>query len=90
MPKSAKACQSTSTRAGMPAAYYPLHSLLLTIRALACHEDQLCTLLTDIQRSGKVSARVRRELTELLGELPLQSLEAETQELWSALEEAAA
>ena len=90
MATTSKPCsQDTETaRAGLPDVYYPLHALLHTLRTLEQHQDQICTLLTDIQRSGKVGASVRKELTALLNQLPSATLDAELHQVWSALEAA--
>ena len=86
-----KACEDdavTPSRA-MPEVYYPLHSLLHTLRQLEQHEDQLCTLLTELQRTGKVTARVRSELSAFLTSFPAASLEQEVRAIFYALDEAA-
>ena len=90
MAAASKPCSSESeaARPGLPEVYYPLHSLLHTLRTLEQHQDQICTLLTDIQRSGKAGAAVRRELTTLLEKLPTATLDAEVHQIWSALEAA--
>ncbi len=49
-----------------------LDSLLHTMRCIAQHEDELCTLLHDARRSGKVSGKLLRELHTLLDELPAE------------------
>jgi hypothetical protein len=82
--------EATSIQRGLPPAYYQAYALLQTLRALASHEDELCALLADIHRSGRLGARARRELTELLHTLPAMSLHAEIEALFSALEEQAA
>jgi hypothetical protein len=75
---------------GLPPAYYQLHALLQTVRALQCCEDDLCTLLGEIQRSGKVGVGLRRELVKMLHSMPVMSLHAELDASLDALEEAAA
>ena len=80
--------QAAAAKPGLPTVYYPLHSLLHTLRTLEQHQDHICTLLTDIQRSGKVGASVRKELTALLNQLPSATLDAEVHQIWSALEAA--
>ena len=87
--KPCKEATATPQR-GLPPAYYHLHSLLQTVRSLQCHEDDLCALLHNIQRSGRIGANLRRDITELLNNLPAASLEAEIQAAYSAVEEAAA
>jgi hypothetical protein len=75
---------------GLPTAYYQVHALLETVRAMQCCEDDLCTLLADIQRTGKVGAGVRRELVKVLHSMPVMNLHAEMDACFDALEEAAA
>ncbi len=91
MAKSRKACEHQEVKPGreMPELYYPLHSLLHTLRELEAHEDQICTLLTELQRSGKLTAGLRRDLSALLTSFPAASLEQEVQAISSALSEAA-
>ena len=87
-----KPCTEATTPGGrgLPAAYYQVHALLQTLRALQCHEEDLCALLAEIQRSGKVGAGVRRELVKVLHSVPAMSLHAELDACFAALEEAAA
>jgi hypothetical protein len=85
----AKPCQSTTIARSMPGAYYQLHALLQTLRALASHEDDICALLTEIERTGRISATARRDLSRMLGSLPLHSLHQELDELGDALQPAA-
>ena len=40
------------------------------MRTIAQHEDELCTLLHDARRTGKVSSAVLRELQAVLAALP--------------------
>jgi hypothetical protein len=75
---------------GLPTAYYQVHALLETVRAMQCCEDDLCTLLADIRRSGKVGAGVRRELLKVLHSMPVMNLHAEMDACFAALEAAAA
>lgn len=81
---------TVSPQRGLPAAYYQLHALLETVRAMQCYEDDLCTLLAEIQRSGKVGAGVRRDLLKVLHGMPVMRLQAEMDSCLDALEEAAA
>ena len=75
---SSKPCseETSSARPGMPQVYYPLHSLLHTLRALETHQDQICTLLADIQRSGKVNASLRSFLRYSTSYPPLRSTQS--------------
>jgi hypothetical protein len=71
---------------GLPPVYYHLHSLLHTLREFERHEQELCGMLGDIQRSGKLTAKLRKELTAVLEELPAASLQAEVDAVWSELD----
>lgn len=85
----AKPCQepaSAPARPGLPPAYHHLYALLHTLRHLAAQQDDICTLLAEIQRTGKLTAPTRRELTTLLHDLPTRSLDAELDATLSALE----
>ena len=83
--------EATATaRRGLPPAYYQLHALLETLRALQCCEDDLCTLLAGIQRSGRLNASLRRDLLHALHNMRVMSLHAELDACLAALEEAAA
>ncbi len=89
MPTRTKPCQEPATatpRPGLPPAYHHLYALLHTLRALSSQQDGICTLLAEIQRTGKVSAPVRRELAELLHTLPTVSLDSEVQAVFAELD----
>jgi hypothetical protein len=88
MAKMAKPCASERA-AGMPREYYALYSLMHTLQGLECHTDAICGLVAEIQQTGKVSARVRREMAALLQDVPLRMLEDELYELAGAVEQAA-
>ena len=90
MANRAKPCQSATPAPQQPAAFYQLHALLGTVRQLARHEDEICTLLAEIERRGKVSASIERELVALLGNLPVESLHHEVAALSRTLERRAA
>ena len=47
-----------------------LDALLHTMRCITQHEDELCTLLHDARRTGRISAPLLRELRSVLQELP--------------------
>lgn len=82
--------EATATaREGLPPVYYRVYALLQTIRALASHEDELCSLLAEIQRTGRIGPRSQRALSELLHSLPAMSLHAEIEQAFSALDAAA-
>ena len=57
-----------------------LHLLIHTVRCIAGHEDQLCTLLHASRKSPRLTAAVRRELGKVLDSMPahdyLHDLEA--------------
>jgi hypothetical protein len=87
-----KPCTESSgtVQRNLPAAYYELHAVIDTLRALQCNEDELCTLLAEIRRIGKVGAGVRRDVIELLHSIPAMRLQAEMDACFEALEQAAA
>ena len=60
-----------------------LDALLHTMRCIAQHEDQLCTLLHDARKTGRVSAALRRDLSSILAELPAEEY---TEDLHAVLE----
>ncbi len=89
MPTPAKPCQESATtaaRPGLPSAYHRLYALLHTLRHLGAQQDHICTLLAEIQRTGKLNATLRRELTALLHDLPTASLDSEVQAVFTALD----
>ena len=53
-----------------PLIFYKVHALLHTLRTINGYEDQLCTLLEEIKRSGEVSETVHRELEQILEDIP--------------------
>ena len=53
-----------------PVAAHHIHALLQTMRAIHQHEDQFCTLMHAIERSGKLNAAENRELHKLLDQMP--------------------
>ena len=90
MANRAKPCHSATPGPNQPTAFYQLHSLLGTLRQLARHEDELCSLLGELERRGKLGAATGRELERLLHDLPLETLRQEVDALWQTLEERAA
>ena len=77
-----KACeQELPARCQMPEPYYPLVSLLHTLREMQAHEDQICSLLTEIQRSGKLTANLRRDLSAFMASFPAASMKQEIEAL---------
>ena len=90
MSKSKPCTEATAAaKPGMPPVYYRLHSLLHTLRAVECQQDTLCSLLAEIQRTGKLNAAMRRELEAILHDVPAALLNSEVQSVWSELERAA-
>jgi len=69
-----------------PPVAYRLHALLHTIHSIEHHEDELCTLLTEIEREGTVGPEVGRELLALLEGLPLRAFVADLEAARRALE----
>lgn len=65
---------------------HQLDALLHTMRTIAQHEDELCTLVHDLRSRGKVSKALRRELQTLLAALPAHEY---TDDLHAATELAA-
>ena len=49
---------------------YRLHTLLHTMRAIERHEEALCALMTEIQKSGAVTADQDEEIRDLLEQMP--------------------
>lgn len=47
-----------------------LHTLLHTVRAIAQVEDELCTLLHEVERTGTLTPEANAELHALLNKLP--------------------
>ncbi len=60
----------------MPKAFYRVHALLHTMRLIQEHEDQLCTLMTEIRNAGEVSPELQTELHALLEEIPAADLQS--------------
>ena len=89
MPTPSKPCQepaSTAVCPGLPSAYHHLYALLHTLRHLGAQQDHICTLLAEIQRTGRLTVTLRRELSALLHDLPTASLDCEVQAVFAALE----
>lgn len=74
----------------MPNAYYNLHDLYETLHDFAQRGEQIDRLLREMESNGDVSQKVVREVKQLLGELPLFSLEIKLESLASSLPAAAA
>ena len=49
-----------------------LDTLLHTVRCIAQHEDELCTLLHAARKSNRITALLARELRSILAELPAE------------------
>ncbi len=62
------------TRTAKPSPASPitirLHALLHTVRSIAQAEDELCTLLHDVERTGTLTRDASTELHALLSKLP--------------------
>lgn len=65
--------------------FYRLHALLHTIHAIEQYEDQLCSLMHEIQTSGTVSDVVSEELRELLEQIPSSGYQDEVNAVRQAL-----
>ena len=65
---------------------HQLDALLHTMRTIAQHEDELCTLVHDMRSRGRVSKVLLRELQTLLAALPAHEY---TDDLLAATELAA-
>ncbi len=69
--KAAGKAATTNGGATLPARVaHRIESLLHTMRVIERHEEQLCVLMTEIRNTGVVSGAVRKELHDLLEELP--------------------
>ena len=68
-----------------PPVFYRVNSLLHTVRHIARYEDQVCTLLHEIQTSGQLNPTTHEELTVLLGEIPSSEYLDELRALEQAL-----
>jgi hypothetical protein len=66
-----------------------LDALLHTMRCIAQHEDELCTLLHETRRRRKVSSSLLRDLRSILQELPAEEYTADLDQLREELEAAA-
>lgn len=53
------------------------------MRCIAQHEDQLCSLLHDARKTGRLNTALRRELQAILAELPAEEY---TDDLHAVLE----
>lgn len=61
--------KSASSDTQLATGHY-IHALLQTMRAIHQYEDQFCTLMHAIERSGKLNAAENRELHKLLDRMP--------------------
>ena len=48
-----------------------IHALLNTVRHIAHHEDELCTLLHEAEHSDEITSALSRDLKRLITRLPL-------------------
>ena len=60
-----------------------LDALLHTMRTIAQHEDELCSLLHDARRTGRVNTALLRDLRAVLAALPAEEY---TDDLHAVLE----
>ena len=69
---------------------YRINTLLHTMRAIARHEDGLCTLMNEIKTSGEVTGELDAELRDLLEEMPAHEYNDDVEAIREALRPAAA
>ena len=69
---------------------YRIHTLLHTMRAIARHEDTLCTLMNEIKTAGRVTEELDTELRDLLEEMPAHEYDDDIEAVRQALRPAAA
>ena len=62
-----------------------IESLLHTMRVIERHEEQLCVLMTEIKNTGEVSGAIRKELHDLLEELPADAYRLDMEAVSMAL-----
>ncbi len=74
-----------SVPGNQPPVFYRVNSLLHTVRHIARYEDQVCTLLHEIQTSGQLNPTTHEELTVLLEEIPSAEYFDDLQALEQAL-----
>ena len=63
-----------------------MHQLLHTIHAIQRQEDMLCTLMTEIKDTGRLSPEVARELHVVLDRIPAHGYVADLEALGQELE----
>jgi hypothetical protein len=91
----AKATKTTKTTPREPALNQPvaladrLDTLLHTVRCIAQHEDELCTLLHAARKSQRTTATLVRDLRSILDELPAEEYAWELRALEEELDSAA-
>ena len=78
---------SESGGARQPELYYRVHSLLHTVRLIGQHEDQLCSLLHEVETAGKGTPVINQELRTLLDEIPSIEYQQELNALHESLGE---
>ncbi|SEB58573.1 hypothetical protein [Terriglobus roseus] len=66
-----------------------LDTLLHTVRCIAQHEDELCTLLHAARKSNRMTQALARELRSILANLPAEEYAWELRALEEELEAAA-
>lgn len=81
-----RAARSSGKARELPEAYYRVHALWVTTRALAEHEDELCTLMHEIKRGGDLNEELRGELETLLEEMPAEECARNVAEVRASLQ----
>ena len=62
-----------------------IEALLRTMRVIERHEEQLCVVMTEIRSAETVTAEARKELKELLEELPSEAYQEDLDAVARAL-----
>jgi len=76
---------AASAAAEVPEAAYRINALLHTMRCIAQHEDRLCGLLHEIQRTSVLTPEMTEELRTLLEELPADEYTHDLNQVQEAL-----
>ena len=69
-----------------PPLYDHLNALLHTMRCIELQEPALCTLLHELKTTGKVTAKMTKELKAVLDKLPAHGYAADVEAVEQALE----
>ncbi len=62
-----------------------LHTLLHTVRSIALVEDELCTLLHEVERDGALTSEASTELHALLNKMPTHEYTEDLEAVRSSL-----